>query len=446
MDVAGLLAEWYDDPVRFANDIFEQHPREVQPEIMRAVGKGRWTAVAACRDLGKSRLAAYVALWFLVTRPRSLVFTCAPVWDQVEQALWAEIRGIYTDSKLPKLKPTWELQNAAIKTDHPLWRAIGVTSKEVENIEGRHADHVLVILDESKGISDEFFSSVQGMLSQPTSKLLAIGTPGVPSGWFARAFGVDRELWNSHFQVSSATIPRLAPHYWAERKRLGPNNPWFLQQQEAKFAGADEATVIPQDTVMEAVERKYDIKDQRQTMRWPRILSLDPAAKGSDDSVLTFRWGPVILKQQVWNGQDEMWTANKTADEAVQFKAHTVIIDEIGLGAGIRSRVRQLLRPTPIQVYGFHGGKPARDTERFINTKAEMVFRLKDRFQRGEIQIPNDPKLISQLCGWTMEFTASGKTKIVDPADSPDQADSLMLAFCADNVGQGFKFQKVGWL
>lgn len=441
-----LLTEWHDDPVQFSKDIFQQHPREVQPDIMAAVAKGRWTAVAACRDLGKSRVAAYLALWFLVTRPKSLVFTCAPVWDQVEQALWAEIRGIYTDSILPKLFPKWELQNAAIKTEHPLWRAIGVTSKDVENIEGRHADHVLVILDESKGISDEFFSSVQGMLSQPSSKLLAIGTPGAPAGWFARAFSVDRALWNAHFQVSSRTIPRLAKHYEAERARLGPMNPWFMQQQEAKFAGADEATVIPMDTIEAAIAREYDLEDQSVTGNWPRILSLDPAARGSDDSVLTYRWGPVVLKQLWWNGRDEMWTANKTADEAVQFRAHTVVIDEVGLGAGIRSRVRQLLAPTFIPVFGFHSGRPARDSDRFINTKAEQIFELKDRFRAGNIKIPNDPVLIGQLCGWTMEFTATGKTKIVDPPDSPDRADSLMLAFASDSLGTGFKFRKVGWL
>lgn len=413
---------------------------------MDSVGTNRWTAVAACRDLGKSRLAAYCALWFLVTRPRSLVFTCAPIWEQVEQALWAEIRGIYKDSILPELFPTWELQNTAIKTHDPLWRAIGVTSQKPENIEGRHGDHVLVILDESKGIGDDFFSSVQGMLSQETSKLLAIGTPGPPIGWFARAFVEDRDLWGGHFQVSSKTIPRLAKHYEAEKKRLGPNNPWFLQQQEARFAGADENTVIPRDAVLDASERRFDVKNQKITMRWPRILSLDPAAKGSDEAVLTFRWGPKIVKQMCWNGHDEMWTANQCAKEAVDFRAHKVVIDDVGLGAGIRSRVRQLLQQTPIHVMGFHGGRPPKDTEQFLNAKAAMVFNLRDRFIAGDIEIPPDNKLIAQLCAWTFEWTSSGKTKIVDPADSPDRADSLLLAFVPDYLGEGIAFRRERWL
>lgn len=446
MDVSGLLADWYDNPVQFAHDIFKQKPREVQPAIMTAVSENRWTAVAACRDLGKSRLAAYLALWFLITRPRSLVFTCAPIWEQVEQALWAEIRGIYQDSILPQLFPLWELQNTAIKTHDPLWRAIGVTSKDPQNIEGRHGDHVLVILDESKGIGDEFFSSVQGMLSQPTSKLLAIGTPGPPVGWFARAFSVDRALWGAHFQVSSATIPRLRPHYEAERKRLGPTNPWFRQQQEAQFAGADEATVMPMDTVQDAMERRIATTEYAVTARWPRVVSLDPAAKGSDDSVLTYRWGPIIQKQLVWNGRDEMWTARKCAIEAVDYRAKIVVIDDVGLGAGIRSRVRQSLANTGIQVYGFNGGSSPRDTEQYANAKAEQIFALRNRFLRGEIQIPKDPVLFGQLCAWTMAWTAAGKTKVVDPADSPDRADSLMLAFCADSMGQGFAFKRVGWL
>lgn len=437
------MEKWFNDPVAFCEAVFKQAPREVQPEIMRAVSNSRWTSVAACRDLGKSRIAAYLAAWFLVTRPKSLVFTIAPTWSQVEEALWTEIRTIWQESVLPSLLPGWEVMNTQIKTNDPNRRALGVTSKDVQNIEGRHADEVLVIVDESKGVEDQFFNSIQGMLSQSSSKLLAIGTPGAPRGWFARSFSTDMSLWDSRFQVSAATIPRLLPHYLAEKHRLGANNPWFRQQQEAQFAGADEFSLLPLDKIEDATRRYEDYLDPV----GPRTMALDPAGKGSDDSVLTYRHGNRILKQESWNGWDEMKTASHAAGCSVKFQPSKLIIDEIGIGAGIRSRVRELLANTTIDVIGFNAGRKPKRSDRYMNRKTEECFKLRDRFINDQIEIPNNPILIEQLCSWKTEFTASGKTKVVDPDDeSPDRADSLLMAFAADSVGNSFRQLSPSWL
>lgn len=433
---------WANDPVLFATDVFKQAPREVQPEIMRAVAESRWTSVAACRDLGKSRIAAYLATWFLVTRPNSLVFTVAPTWAQTIEALWAEIRGIWYSSALPELLPGWEVLTTKINTNDPLWRAIGVSSKDVQNLEGRHGAETLVIIDESKGVSDEFFNSIQGMITQRSSKLLAIGTPGAPRGWFARSFSVERSLWDKSFQISASQIPRLLEHYEREKRRLGESNPWFRQQQEAKFAGADEFSLLPIDNIEDAVKR-YDLPWED---NGTRMMSLDPAGKGSDDSVLTFRIGDRITHQEAWNGWDEMRTAMHAAKKAADFRPKKIVVDEIGIGAGIRSRVREILAPTGIEVVGFNAGRSPKRTDRYMNRKTEEAFKLRERFLTNRIIIPNDPTLIEQLCSWTTDFTASGKTKLVDPEDSPDRADSLLLSFAADSVGNSFRQMSPSWL
>jgi hypothetical protein len=155
--------------------------------------------VAACRKAGKTRLAAYVVFWFLATRPQSLVVTTAPVWEQLAQTIWADLKHLWSRSLLPLIYPKWQLFTTEIRTGEPKWRAIGVTSDRPENTEGRHAGdagYVLVVLDESKGIEDSFFTSMMGMMGghRKMNRLLAIGTPGGPSGWFYRAFAEDREL------------------------------------------------------------------------------------------------------------------------------------------------------------------------------------------------------------------------------------------------------------
>jgi phage terminase large subunit len=438
--IESLFRRYYWDPVAFCNDFFppNERPREWQPEVLAAVERSPWIAIAACRKAGKTRLAAFLCIWFLCTRANSLVLTIAPVWDQVIQSIWADIRHLWAVSTLPRVFPNWQVLTHEIHT-HPLtpkWRAIGVASDKAENLEGRHpaaGQPALIICDESKGILDDFFSSLQGMLSEG-GMLVAIGTPGVPQGWFYRAHTKDRALWGVHKKIRADEIPRLAAKCEEERQRLGENDPFFRQQWLAEFTGADDGSVIPYQYVERAIGRKFAIAPT-----WKRVVSLDVADGGSDENVCTFRYGPVVLRQKHWQGVDPMQTAMRVAKEAVEFKAHIVVVDENGVGAGVRSRLRELLQPAGIPVFGFNGGRKAKDSERYANVKAEEVFMLRERFIRDETSIPNSPQLIGELTSWTAQFTATGKTKIVDPADSPDFADSCMMSFAADRLGQSVR-------
>jgi len=436
-----LFRRYQWDPLAFCMDMFPENerPREWQPEVLEAAKRSPWIAIAACRKAGKTRLAAFLVLWFLCTRANSLVITIAPVWSQVVQVLWADIRHLWAVSKLPRIFPTWQVLTHEIQT-HPLtpkWRAYGLASNDVQNLEGRHpaaGQPTLVITDESKAIGDGFFDSLQGMLSEGDSILLSIGTPGVPLGFFYRAFTKDRTLWNFVKRVRADEIPRLAKKCESERLRLGESDPFFRQQWLAEFTGAEDGVVIPFQYVERAIGRKFDAHPT-----FKKILSLDVADGGADENVLTYRWGPVILRQESWQGVDPMQTASRVARAAADFGAQIVVVDEIGIGAGVRSRIRELLKESGILVFGFNASRSARDKERYANVKAEEVFFLRERFLNDEISIPNIPLLIGQLCSWKTEFTAAGKTKIVDPDDSPDNADSCLMSFAADRLGAAVK-------
>jgi hypothetical protein len=355
------------------------------------------------------------------------------------------MRSLWLASELPGIFPTWEVLNSNVKTSDPKWRAIGVAAKDVQNIESRHGDDVLVIIDESKGVPDKFFDSIQGMMSKPGSKILAIGTPGIPVGWFARSFTSERALWGAHFKIRGDEIPRLAKHFESEKARLGENNPWFRQQNCAEFTGADEFSLIPIDALERASTREIE-PTEAEIASWPKIMSLDPSGRGSDETVLTYRWGPRITKQEVWQGWDEMRTASHVAVRASEFNPQKLIIDEIGVGAGIRARVRQLLEHSSTQVFGYNAGHAPKNRERFMNKKTEHAFALRDMLINDKISIPKDDILIGQMSSWKTDFTATGKTKIVDPDDSPDRADSLLMAFAADSMGKSIKTRNVDWL
>lgn len=367
------------------------------------------------------------------TRLDSLSFTTAPVWTQVEQAIWADIRHVYMNSKLPaaygKAPFEWEALQVEMKTARPKWRALGAASNRPENLEGRHSGEggTLVVLDESKGVDDEFFESVHGMLQESTtdSLLLAIGTPGPPRGWFYRAFGPDRAHWSSVHRIRATDIPRLQARAADRLKRLGPDNPWYRQQELAEFAGADEFTVLPLAYLEQCIGNKAA------SNQGTRVLALDPAGQGQDESVLVFRVGNTIEKLEFWQGWDEMKTARYVARRGRDWRADLIAVDAPGLGGPIASRIRELLPGVRVMRYQ-PGGRP-RDREQFANRKAEDLFSLRYRLKQGEISIPPDALLIAQATGYQVIYTAKMQVRIVDPPDSPDRADALNIAFAVDN-------------
>ena len=440
-----VLARWRRDILAWCGDVLFEQPREWQPAILAQVHANAWLAIAACRKAGKTRLAAIIALWWMSTRADSMVVTIAPVWSQVIQALWSEIRHIWVHSHLPVMFPAWKVLTHEIQTPHAKWRAMGFTSADPANLEGRHAGDggALVILDESKGINEDFFNSVQGMLDDTSvdSLLLAIGTPGPPIGWFYRAFSLDRPLWTVQAKIRSCDIPRLRHRHDKQLARLGADNPWYRQQELAEFSGAGERTVIPLDAIERAINRKF-----QPDSTWTRHTGLDPAGGGEDESVLSHRWGPVLVEQRAWQGWPEMRTAAYSVQAAREFGAADLTIDAPGIGNPIAGRCEELTGAGGLRIRRWNPGAAPRDREKYENAKAEQVFALRERFMDAEISIPNDAMLISQLAAWQWDTSARGKTKIIDPEDSPDYADSALVAFVADTLGGGVRGVSSRWI
>lgn len=435
-------------------------PREWQREVLEAAVLAPWIAIAACRKAGKTRLAAIICLWWLATRAESLVVTIAPVWSQVTQGIWANIRTLWQRSRLPIFFPRWNVLQEEIQTGHPLWRAVGFSAADASNLEGRHdgGGGVLVILDESKGINTDFFESIQGMLddADSESKLLAIGTPGPPRGWFYEAFGPKRDLWGGAvFRIRSRNIPRLRARYAKRLARLGETNPWFLQQEEAEFAGADEFSVFPLTKIEDAIRRELPTTG---SAKWPTVLALDPAGRGADDSVLSHRHGPYLMKQMAWQGWDEMLTARFTADQTVAYRdihdtpktPDFLVVDTPGLGGPIASRIQQILREVQrrkgkaTRVIRYNPSGKARNSERYANRKTEDLFAWRDRFVNDDTSIPDEAMLVAHLSSYRWVETAGGKTKVEDDdGDSPDYGDSGQMAFAVGLGLSGLKGIKV---
>ena len=138
-----------------------------------------------------------------------------------------------------------------------------------------------------------------------------------------------------------------------------------------------------------------------------------------------------------------MHTTGKTLELARNHNVETVNIDEVGLGSAVVDRIRELNKSTEnsgVNAVGVNGGKKATVTEKFSNLRAQMFDGLRQRFADGEISIPNDPELISQLASITYIYNSRGQLQIETKQQirdsgrqSPDKADALALAFTTPN-------------
>jgi hypothetical protein len=123
-----------------------------------------------------------------------------------------------------------------------------------------------------------------------------------------------------------------------------------------------------------------------------------------------------------------MSSTGRIVDLARKHLPETIHVDEIGLGAGVLDRLVELGHPA----VGINVAKPARDKDRFENSRAELFWNLRERLEENDLSLPDDATLIEQLAAIRYEFTSRGRIKLESKsnmASSPDRADAIALAF-----------------
>ena len=146
----------------------------------------------------------------------------------------------------------------------------------------------------------------------------------------------------------------------------------------------------------------------------PPILSCDPARYGSDSSVLAICRGMVIEKLIVWRNTDTMRTVSRIEEEAAKVGVRPyrpasdylpdangrIVVDVVGIGAGIVDRLRQL----GYRVMAFNGGAFTTDQRKFLNVRAASYWYLRTLLEEGKIALPRDSGSSSL---WLATSTAS---------------------------------------
>ena len=438
------------DPVWWIREILGHEPWQKQIEIIESVRDHRTTAVKSCHAAGKSFTAADVALWFLYAHNPSIVLTTAPTDRQVKGILWKEIRKSFQRAKYP-LGGTILTQELKLSED---WFAWGFTAPDYDpdRFQGFHEIHLLVVADESSGVSDGIFEGIDGVLTSEQARLLMIGNPTNPTGRFAKAFkspdsnkisisafdtpnftefGITEQdiLQNTWEGKITENLPYpflVTPRWTYERLHdWTALSPLWQAKVLAQFPEAGTDTLIPLHWVEAAVDRQL----KRTT---PFELGVDVARYGSDETVIMFRQGSVVRTIKTMPMSSTMTVAGEVIKALRETGAKAAKIDAVGLGAGTFDRLEEQGQPA----VEMQSGAASSDPEVYLNTRAEWYWGLRSRFETGDIDIENDAMLISQISNIKYKINSRGQIQIESKEDmkkrglsSPDRADTLMLTF-----------------
>ena len=400
-------------------------PWEKQQQIAQAVAEKKRVAVRSCHNSGKSFLSAALVPWWLHTHDPALAITTAPTQRQVKDLLWHEIAQHHRRSGLSGTLNTLSLEIS------PTRRAFGFTTNEPERFQGFHSANILVIVDESSGVSEEIYQSIEGILTGPNAKLLLIGNPNQAQGTFYEAF---RSPLYEKFHIQASDVPEhLLPASWAAERleEWGEDSPAYQVRVLGEFPSQSEDSLIALSWVTAAQER--DMEDGL-----PVEIGVDVARFGTDESVAYVRAGSKIIASEFWRGMDTTVSTGKVAALARTYSPTAIKVDDPGIGGGVTDQ----LKAQGLPVVAVNVGETALDSENFYLKRTEIFVGLRDRFKSGDISIPKDDSLlVDQLTSLRFSYTPRGQMKLESKEDlrkrrgtagrwaSPDRADALALCY-----------------
>ena len=163
-----------------------------------------------------------------------------------------------------------------------------------------------------------------------------------------------------------------------------------------------------------------------------KVAGFDVAYEGKDESVFLLRQGNKILHIEAWSGEKTTYSAGRVSRLIYEYKPTVVYIDSVGIGVGVVDPLE--VQNYPIQAVNV--GEKALDHELYANKRAELFNLLAKKFREGEIDIPDDSKLTSQLASIKYDYNVRNQMLIMSKEQmkrhgfkSPDYADALMLSF-----------------
>lgn len=450
------IAGFYDDPEGYALYNFpwgvkgtplERHrgPRQWQRGVMRHIrdrlragavdlGEVIREAVASGHGIGKSALVAMLVMWAFDTLEDTRGVVTANTERQLLTKTWPELtkwHGMALTRHWSTVTATALMSNA--QGHDKTWRidAIPWSEQNTEAFAGLHNEgkRILLVFDEASAIADKVWEVAEGALTDEATEIfwMVFGNATRATGRFRECFRKYRRDWHCQ-QIDSRTVEGIN---LTEIQRMVDTHGEDSDIVKVRVRGVFPVLSAKQFISEADVDEAFDRHLRPEQYEWaPKILTLDPAWDGGDESVFGLRQGLWfrVLKVIPKNDND-VFVANLLARLEDEHRADAVFID-FGYGTGVYSVGKTLRRDWQLVQFGSAATDPG-----CLNKRSEMWRDMRDWLKAGG-SIPPDQQLRDDLLGLETKPQLDGKVALESKEDakkrgipSPNRADALALSF-----------------
>lgn len=422
-----------------------------QEEALSKIGKKRTSqkpmemVMRAINGSGKDQMIiAPFALYMIMTSPYGLVVITTASANQMDTQTFKYIetlaaginklfRPILGDDLLKVKRNPRKVECKLFKSSINMF----VTDEE-GRAEGYHPPkdkaQLCIIVNEAKSVDDRIFNALERCTGW--THWLEISSPGSAEGHFYKSCmsnrtGVYRPVITiddcPHFTKSH--VNRLI------ERMGGIDHPLVRSMLFAEFASDDADVVVSMhmwNELMKAIKAN-SIKHHREVLN---TGGLD-FGFGNNETVLTVRNGNKVVGRKVWKLANAALLCESIRDAAEHFNLNNskIYADAHGIGKVIISMLRENYGVR--SVVPVFSSRPAYDKKSYLNLNSESWFNLRKLFNDRVIIVDEDATLQKQVTNRMYEVNNTGKICLIEKkeqrkafaTDSPDWADSLVLAF-----------------
>ncbi len=451
------LGSCYDDPLGFVLMAYpwgvaggsladETGPDVWQTAVLRRLGQAVREgvsateairlAVASGHGIGKTALIAWIIHWFMSTREFPQVVVTASTQTQLSTKTWREV------AKWHRLLINKHWFNwTATKFYHvkypETWFASAIpwSEQNADAFAGTHERFVLIIYDEANAVADLIWETTEGALTTAGAIWIAFGNYTKNTGRFNDCFaGRMRERW-IRFQIDSRTSKQANQaqiQQWIDDYGEDSDFVRIRVRGIAPRAGADQ--FIPQDLV----DRRYEAIGYETA---PKILSLDVARYGDNQSVAGLRQGRRFTIPGKWRGLAIDQLADRFCAMIDEHEPDAIVVDGDGIGGAVVDLIKRRnyhRREGRDIVTEFHGGGKPNDPKLYYNRRAEVWGKARDGLRDG-IELPDDNELRSDLVAPEYGYATRAGFEVIQMESkddmrsrgvaSPDSGDAFAMTY-----------------
>lgn len=445
-------------------DLSRSSPAEYQLEIAGLLTESRRVAVRSPHGAGKSALCAWLILWFTLTRDGTdwKIPTLASAWRQITEYLWPEVHKWSRNLRWGVIgRPEFnrdELMKLSLRLQ--TGSAFGMASDNPYLIEGAHADQILYLFDEAKAIPSPTWDSAEGAFASGDCYWIAVSTPGEPHGRFHKIHSRTAGYldWSAyHITLDMAIKAGRISRTWADQRReqWGEDSALYQNRVEGNFASSAEDRVISLAMVEKAQELWYSVISNARNGELTSV-GVD-VGRGGDRSVIARRVDldgiSVITDIKESKRKDVMAiTGIITGILKSNWKAE-VIVDAIGIGAGVVDRLRELRREGVLKnrIKAFVANSSTSLKDRigelgFSDSRSAAWWMLREMLEDGLVALPDNDLLTGDLTSPGWREMSGGRIKVESKQEirkrlgrSTDYGDAVIQALWHDPSDVDFK-------